>query len=120
MRLAGLPCLPRPLESAIEKQLACAAARSSSGVVWLAAPSVRAFQLRFASLNVPLWALMRPLPDIRSPSHDAVARLSIALLLVGSALLQLPAAIETALQALGHFSRAASARRAIHRSCWVC
>src|SRR5204863_2119084 len=57
------------------KQLACAAARSSSGVVLLAEPSVRAFQVRLASLNVPLDALALPLPDIRSPSHCAVALL---------------------------------------------
>ncbi len=56
------------------KQLACAAASSSSGVVLAEAPSVRAFQLRFASWNVPLAALVLPLPDIRSPSHCAVAR----------------------------------------------
>src|SRR5260370_34283450 len=73
----GLPPLARPLESAMLKQLACAAASSSSGVVWFGAPSVRAFQLRFASLNVPLCALVRPLPDMRSPSQDAVARLCI-------------------------------------------
>src|SRR5258708_11852033 len=79
----GLPALARPLESAMLKQLACAAARSSSGVVWFGAPSVRAFQLRFASLNVPLCALVRPLPDMRSPSQDAVARLCICFLLLG-------------------------------------
>src|SRR6266851_5477493 len=64
----GLPPLARPLESAMLKQLACAAASSSSGVVWFGAPSVRALQLRFASLNVPLCALVRPLPDMRSQS----------------------------------------------------
>src|SRR3954467_7967619 len=59
------------------KQLACAAASSSSGVVLAEAPSVRAFQLRLASRNVPLPALVLPLPDIRSPSHCAVAVLFI-------------------------------------------
>src|SRR5437763_16995503 len=57
------------------KQLACAAASNSSGVVLLGAPSVRAFQLRLASRKVPLPALVFPLPDIRSPSHCAVALL---------------------------------------------
>src|SRR5512139_2143383 len=41
----------------------------------LAAPSVRAFQVRTASRKVPLAALVFPRPDVRSPSHCAVARL---------------------------------------------
>src|SRR5262249_34067964 len=76
--VAGFPVWASACENAMEKQLACEAASSSSGVVWAAAPSVRAFQLRFASLNVPLAALVVPWPLIRSPSHIAVARLSIA------------------------------------------
>ena len=51
------------------KQLACEAASSSSGVVLLATPSVRAFQLKLTSRNVPLAAVVFPLPDIRSPSQ---------------------------------------------------
>ncbi len=78
IRCGGCPPCARPWESAIEKQLACAAASSSSGVVALAAPSVRAFQLRPASRNVPLAALVLPFPEIRSPSHCAVARLCMA------------------------------------------
>jgi len=42
------------------KQLAWAAARSSSGVVLLPAPSVRAFQLRLRSRKVPPPALVFP------------------------------------------------------------
>src|SRR5438067_559159 len=70
------------------KQLACAAASSSSGVVLLAAPSVRAFQLRAASRNVPLPALVLPFPDIRSPSHCAVALLCMVAPPVAGALWQ--------------------------------
>src|SRR5438876_299479 len=51
------------------KQLACAAASNSSGEVWAAAPSVRAFQLKLRFLNVTVPELVVPLPDIRSPSH---------------------------------------------------
>src|SRR5512142_766760 len=73
----GWPPCASACDSAIEKQLACAAASSSSGVVVLppAPLSVRAFQESPASRNVPLAALVLPLPDMRSPSHCAVARL---------------------------------------------
>src|ERR671936_929896 len=83
-RRAAWPPWASPCESAMLKQLACAAASSSSGVVLLGAPSVRALQLRFASRNVPLPALVLPLPDIRSPSHCAVALLCMAFLLSGA------------------------------------
>src|ERR1041384_6553794 len=69
------PALARPLENAIEKHDACAAASSSSGVVCAWAPSVRAFQLRLADLNAPLDAVVVPLPPIRSPSQVALALL---------------------------------------------
>src|SRR4051812_27842237 len=76
-RRAGCFAWASPCDSAIEKQLAWAAASSSSGVVWLGAPSVRDFQLRSA-WKVPLAAVVEPLPDIKSPSHCAVALLCMA------------------------------------------
>ena len=62
------------------KQLACAAASNSSGVVCAGAPSVRAFQLRFNDLNVPLSELVLPLPD----NHIAFPRRGRAALHVRS------------------------------------
>ena len=59
----------------MEKQLAWAAASSSSGVVMRATPSVRAFQLRPAPWKTPLATLVFPCPLIESPCHSAVARL---------------------------------------------
>src|SRR6266852_2793409 len=78
----GLPACARPCESAIAKQLACAAASSSSGVVFPPAASVRDFQDSPASRSTPLVReLTLPLPDIRSPSQTACARLCMARLL---------------------------------------
>ena len=76
MTARGFPDWARPCDSAIAKQLACAAARSSSGVVLLPTDSVRDFHDSPASRSTPLVReLTRPLPDIRSPSHCVVARL---------------------------------------------
>src|SRR2546428_5725441 len=78
----GLPACARPCDSAIAKQLACAAASSSSGVVFPPASSVRDLHDRPASRSTPLVReLTRPLPDIRSPSQTACARLCMARLL---------------------------------------
>src|SRR5207253_7046751 len=82
-------------DSAMLKQLAWEAATDSSGVVLLATPSVRAFQLRFTSRKVPLAAVVFPLPDIRSPSQYVVARLCMIAPPCAGALCQTPGALAT-------------------------
>ena len=76
----GVPALPRPAESAIEKQLAWAAAINSSGLVRPSGCSVRAGQLTPRSANAWLVvAVTTPLPDGRSPVQVASARLTAAM-----------------------------------------
>src|SRR5918994_1184662 len=73
-----------PFENAIEKQAACAAAISSSGLVLPPGSSVRAGQLTSSPPNAPLVTeSMRPLPLIRSPCHVTSALRSVA---IGSSL----------------------------------
>ena len=75
----GFPDCASPCDSAIAKQLACAAASSSSGVVFAPADSVRDFQDSPASRSTPLVReLTRPFPDISSPSQTACALLCMA------------------------------------------
>src|SRR3954454_3491712 len=54
-RSGGVPARPRPADRAIEKQLACAAATSSSGLVFPPDSSVRAAQDTGRELNA--WLL---------------------------------------------------------------
>src|SRR5215213_6528187 len=61
----GVLALPSPNESAIAKQLACAAATSSSGLVFPSDRSVREAQLTGRSLNAPL-LLAETLPAPRA------------------------------------------------------
>ena len=69
------------VESAMEKQLACAAATNSSGLVFDSAPSVRVFQDTGKSLKVcdeP--EETTPDPESRSPVQIALAVLDVAIL----------------------------------------
>src|SRR5256885_7861272 len=71
--------LASPLESAIEKHAACAAAISSSGLVNPFGSSERAAQLTSRPPNAPLVTeATRPLPLIRSPRHVTSALRSVA------------------------------------------
>src|SRR6266545_4347195 len=77
---AGCPAWARPFESAIEKQLACAAAISSSGLVFEPASSERAFQSTSRPPIAPLVTeSMRPLPLFRSPCQVTSAVRSVAI-----------------------------------------
>ena len=73
--VAGAPAFATRAESAIEKQLACAAARSSSGLVAPSAPvpSVRSFHDVAACRSAPLLSDTVPLPVCRSPCQVAFA-----------------------------------------------
>src|SRR5919199_4763678 len=77
----GLPARPSPPERAMAKQLACAAASSSSGLVTpLASGSERLGQLTSSCLNTPLvLPLTAPLPVGRSPLQVASARRTAAI-----------------------------------------
>src|SRR5690606_2279985 len=75
----GLPPLASVLESAIEKQLACAAAISSSGLVLPAVRSVREAQVTSCSPGAPLPVVKVPRPDARSPCQVTDAVLSAAI-----------------------------------------
>src|SRR5919198_1180602 len=76
---AGWPACARPFESAIEKHAACAAAMSSSGLVFDCASSERARQSTSSPPIAPLVTeSMRPLPLIRSPCHVTSALRSVA------------------------------------------
>src|SRR3979490_1500793 len=64
----GVPPLARPAGRALEKQLACAAASSSSGLVFPCGASVRAPHETGSALNLPLGPQPTPpLPAARSP-----------------------------------------------------
>ena len=80
-RSGGLPAFASPCESAIEKQDACAAAISSSGLVFPPeASSVRAAQLTSSGPNAPEpTSSIVPDPLIRSPRHVTEARRSAAM-----------------------------------------
>jgi len=70
----GVLFRPSAALSAIAKQLACAAARSSSGLVWPSGASVRAAHETGRSLNLRLEiALTVPLPLVSSPFQIALA-----------------------------------------------
>src|SRR5258708_15146161 len=71
--LAGAkPALPSSLDSAIEKQPACAAAISSSGLVPL--PSAKRLVNEYwVSDSTPLSVEIVPLPSLRLPLHSADA-----------------------------------------------
>ena len=77
----GVPALARPAESAIEKQAACAAAISSSGLVLPpVASSDRAAQLTPSSPIAPLVVeRIVPLPSSRLPFQVTSARRSVAM-----------------------------------------
>src|SRR5579864_1441426 len=79
-RSGACPAPARPLASAIEKQLACAAAISSSGLVPKARDSARWFHVRASWGNAPLAGRTVPLPLTRLPSHVALALLSTLML----------------------------------------
>src|SRR5919108_2826273 len=67
-------------ESAIERQVACAAAISSSGLVIPPGSSERAGQLTSKPPTAPLVTVsMRPVPLIRSPCHVTSALRSVAI-----------------------------------------
>jgi hypothetical protein len=72
---SATPAFARRAAKAIEKQLACAAASSSSGLVApaLPVPSVRSAQLVAALRNAPLFTDTPPVPPLRSPRQVAVA-----------------------------------------------
>src|SRR5207245_11099662 len=77
----GVPAFAKPAESAIEKQEACAAAISSSGLVlppvW---SSERAAQLTASPPNAPLVVeSIVPLPSIKPPFQVTSARRSVAI-----------------------------------------
>src|SRR5919198_6739197 len=77
---AGCPACASPFESAIERQLACAAAISSSGLVFEPASSERARQSTSRPPIAPLETeSMRPLPLIRSPFQVTSALRSVAI-----------------------------------------
>src|SRR5260221_3271089 len=80
----GVPALARPLDSAIEKHDACAAAISSSGLVLPpVASSERAAQLTGSSPNAPLVVeRIVPLPSIKLPFQITSARRSVAMSLL--------------------------------------
>src|SRR5271157_3413497 len=70
--VAVIPAAPSCAESAMVKQPACAAARSSSGFV--PTPfSKRVPKEYWVFLSVPLSVEMEPLPDFRSPCQTAEA-----------------------------------------------
>jgi hypothetical protein len=69
------------IERAMEKQAACAAARSSSGFVFF--PSSKRSLNEYGVLDrTPLADEMIPVPDFRSPFHNAFAVRSMYFLLV--------------------------------------
>src|SRR6266851_1673520 len=73
-RCGGVPAFASPAERAMQKQLACDAASSSSGLVFPSGASVRAAHDTARSLN--LWlesALTDPEPLSRSPFQIAFA-----------------------------------------------
>src|SRR5690606_38466390 len=73
-RVGGLPALSRMLEKAIEKQLECAAAISSSGLVFPFASSARDAQVTGWSAMLPEESkLTTPLPLKRFPSQTVCA-----------------------------------------------
>src|SRR3954463_7619245 len=73
-RFGGVPFFASPFENAIEKQAACAAATSSSGLVWPAGPPVRDAQLTGRRVIEPeVTYVICPEPDTRSPLHVAWA-----------------------------------------------
>src|SRR5262249_25614297 len=69
MRFAGCPAFSRLAESAIEKQLASAAAISSSGLVPF--PSSKRDEKEYGPSNASLPSFIVPLPSLRVPSHIA-------------------------------------------------
>src|SRR5205823_2148467 len=74
------PACASPFESAIERQVACAAAISSSGLVMPLGSSERAGQLTSSPPTAPLDTVsILPLPLIRSPSHVTWALRSVAI-----------------------------------------
>src|ERR1700690_379468 len=76
----GVPALASSLENDIEKHVACAAARSSSGLVLPSACSVRDAQVTGSDEKTRLVAALTvPVPDVRSPSHFTVARRTTAM-----------------------------------------
>ncbi len=76
IRSAVIPTLPNSADSAIEKQLECAAAISSSGFKPFA-PSKRVAKVYGVSFNTPLPTETVPRPSLRPPVHFAVALFSI-------------------------------------------
>ena len=78
-RVGGVPPRARPAESAIEKQLASAAASSSSGLVPADASSARARHEIPTSVAAPLPSENVPEPPVRSPFQVALALWSIAI-----------------------------------------
>src|SRR5205085_12095136 len=77
---AGWPACASPLDSAIEKQLASAAAISSSGLVFDCPSSERARQSTSSPPIAPLVTeSTRPLPLIRSPRQVTSAVRSVAI-----------------------------------------
>ena len=80
-RSGGFPALASPCASAIEKQDACAAAISSSGLVFPPGDSSdRAAQLTSSGPNAPEpTSSIVPDPLIRSPFHVTEARRSAAM-----------------------------------------
>src|SRR5262249_16835601 len=77
---AGFPDCARPFDNAIEKQAACAAAISSSGLVFVCASCDRATQSTSKPPTAPLVTeSMRPPPLIRSPCQVTSAVRSVAI-----------------------------------------
>ena len=81
-RWAGVPACASPFASAIKTHEACAAAISSSGLVFSSAASARELHLIVASRTAPLSVETVPDPLIRSPCHSAFAVRSTAILVL--------------------------------------
>src|SRR4051794_20193959 len=78
MRSGVIPALPSSADKAIEKQPACAAAISSSGLVPM--PSAKRVENEYwVSLRTPLSVEIEPLPSCRPPCQTADALRFIAL-----------------------------------------
>src|SRR5439155_20381274 len=79
-RSGGVPDFASPFDSAIEKQDACAAAISSSGLVRPLGSSARDAHVTSSVPNAPLPApTIVPAPRIRSPRHVPLAVRSVAM-----------------------------------------
>src|SRR3954453_2720676 len=94
----GVPFFSRPTDSAIEKQAASAAARSSSG--FEPEPSSKREANEYGADRLPLAFLKLPLPAFSVPSHTALA-FRVGILHLRIRMLRMLAQIGLGLAALG-------------------